>query len=56
MAFRYGLGVKANQELARYWLRKSAKNHYTHAQRIFKTYYAKKRVIRQYRFASAIDY
>ncbi|SFV64301.1 Conserved domain protein [hydrothermal vent metagenome] len=48
MAFRHGIGVKINHERARYWLRKAARNRYRDAIIIFKLYYSKKRVIKQF--------
>jgi TPR repeat protein len=50
MAFRKGIGIKSNQELARYWIRKSAKNRYAEAVNIFKRYYARKMPIKQFKF------
>ncbi len=52
MAFRHGLGVRVNHELARYWLRKAARNNYRDAKIIFNLYYSKKRAIKQYAFTS----
>jgi len=48
LAFRYGLGVRANQELARYWFRKASKNRYAEAINIFKKFYSKRKLIKQY--------
>jgi TPR repeat protein len=50
MAFRHGIGVKVNHELAKYWLRKAARNNYRDAKIIFNLYYSKKRAIKQYTF------
>jgi len=48
LAFRYGLGVRANQELAKYWFRRASRNRYIDAINIFKRFYSKRRLIRQY--------
>jgi hypothetical protein len=48
MAFRHGIGVKINHEKARYWLRKASKHNHRDASIIFRLYYSKKRVIKQY--------
>ena len=52
MAFRHGIGVKINHELARYWLRKAARNNHRNAKIIFNLYYSKKQPIKQYTFTS----
>jgi TPR repeat protein len=48
LAFRHGLGVRQNQELAKYWFRRASKNRYMDAVNIFKKFYSKRKLIRQY--------
>ena len=48
MAFREGLGVRINQELAKYWFKKASRNRYIDAINILKRFYSKRKLIKQY--------